>query len=568
MPVADDRVASAVAALGISEATVNGIRMRIFSKGPQNLVDWYVDAARNFGSHTCLVDGTDSLSYDETMLRARVFAEGLRSSFGVRAGERVAIIGRNSLEWMLAFIGSTWVGAIAVAMNALWQQQELLYGLKNSGSVVVVADGPRLERLGHPSDLDVLRGVVVVGPGTCSLAVPLKRWSELVPPGPVSEPDPLASPGADAAAIIMYTSGSTGKPKGVVLTHRNAASNLAYSRVRALAIQGSGAAVPGTLINVPLFHVMGMFTGWLQGFGVGRKHVILERWNADEACRLIEKHALTQFIGVPTQSLDLVSCEEFKTRDMSKLVSIGGGGAPPIAKMLTDIAASGRTAWNGFGLTETSGGIISIGGEDLRLRPRSCGKPIPVMDVAIVSDTGEELPPGVPGELVARGPYIFKEYWNDAKATADAFFPGGWFRTGDLASRDEDGFITILDRIKDVIVRGGENISCPEVEDAVYRHPSVAEAVVFGVPHPRLGEEVAVVVTLKNGARTLGRAELTDMMSSQLAKFKVPSRVFLWPGTTLPRGGTGKTPKREIKKAILDKSTPGVRELAEPSSRL
>ena len=188
--------------------------------------------------------------------------------------------------------------------------------------------------------------------------------------------------------------------------------------------------------------------------------------------------------------------EEFKTRDMSKLVPIGGGGAPPIAKMLTYIAASGRTAWNGFGLTETTGGIISIGGEDLRLRPRSCGKPIPVMDVAIVSDTGEELPPGVPGELVAKGPYIFKEYWNEAKATADAFFPGGWFRTGDLASRDEDGFITILERIKDVIVRGGENISCPEVEDAVYRHPSVAEAVVFGVPHPRLGEEVAVVVTV------------------------------------------------------------------------
>ena len=185
-----------------------------------------------------------------------------------------------------------------------------------------------------------------------------------------------------------------------------------------------------------------------------------------------------------------------------------------------------------------------------------------------MSDTDEELPPGVPGKLVASGPYIFKEYWNDAKATADAFFPGGWFRTVDLASRDEDGFITILDSIKDVIVRGGENISCPEVEDAVYRHPSVAEAVVFGVPHPRLGEEVAVVVTLKNGARTLGRAELTDIVSSQLAKFKVPSRFFLWPGTTLPRGGTGKTPKREIKKAILDKSTPGVRELAEPSSRL
>lgn len=291
------------------------------------------------------------------------------------------------------------------------------------------------------------------------------------------------------------------------------------------------------------------------------------RWDPSEACRLIERHRLTQFIGVPTQSMELVACEDFRQRDLRSLISIGGGGAAAPTRMVESIDSLGRSAWNGYGLTETTAGIITIAGADYAARPQSCGKAQVLMDVRIADAQGETAPIGTPGELVARGPFVFREYWGKPEATAEAFFPGGWFRTGDLAMQDKDGYFTILDRIKDIVVRGGENISCAEVEDVAYRYPGVSEASVLSLPHERLGEEVALVLALLPGSPAPSHGEVTSFFSDRLSRFKVPSRIFVWPEPELPHGATGKTPKREIKKLLLD-GKPGVRELISLSAKL
>jgi len=267
-------------------------------------------------------------------------------------------------------------------------------------------------------------------------------------------------------------------------------------------------------------------------------------------------------------SLDLVNCEDFKQRDMSALISVGGGGAAAPTRMVELISQSSLSPWNGYGLTETTAGIITIAGADYEARPQSCGKPQVLMDVRIADDQGHFVPVGVAGELVVRGPFVFKEYWGKPEATAKAFFADGWFRTGDLAVQDEEGYTTILDRLKDIIVRGGENISCAEVEDAAYNHSAIVEAAVLGLPHDRLGEEVALVLTLSSGKEQPSprKSDFTTLLSLHLAKFKVPTRIFVWPGRELPKGATGKTQKREIKQLILE-GKEDVKELEDDSAQ-
>jgi acyl-CoA synthetase (AMP-forming)/AMP-acid ligase II len=273
-------------------------------------------------------------------------------------------------------------------------------------------------------------------------------------------------------------------------------ANMVTSRLRII-LQGLTVNSPGKqsgmLINVPLFHATGLLTSFLQGLDMGRKHVILPgKWDADVAAAIIEEERLTGFTGVPTQSMELVNCDEFKRRDMSSLKSIGGGGSVAPAKMVSQIHSLGKSPGNGYGLTETSAGIANIGGADWVARPLSCGKITPLMDARIVNpeDSLQEVSVGSPGELCVKGAFVFKEYWNKPEATAKAFYPDDlgrprWFRTGDLATIDADGFITILDRLKDMVIRGGENVSCAEVESAIAFHPAVTEVAVMGLPDER-----------------------------------------------------------------------------------
>ena len=266
-------------------------------------------------------------------------------------------------------------------------------------------------------------------------------------------------------------------------------SNMMSSRLRII-VQDLAVNMPGRqsgiLINVPLFHATGLLTSFLQGLDMGRKHVILPgKWDPDVAARLIEEERITGFTGVPTQSMELINSKEFKQRDMSSLTSVGGGGSVAPEKMVAQIVALGKNPVNGYGLTETSAGIANIGGADWAERPLSCGKITPLMDARIVNEDCKDVPVRSSGELIVKGPFVFKEYFNKPEATAKAFFPGRWFRTGDLATMDEHGFITILDRMKDLVIRGGENISCAEVESALAFHPSVTEVAVLGLPEER-----------------------------------------------------------------------------------
>ena len=536
--------------------TIGGVEYTVFRNLPTSLRDIYDQARRDHGDKDFLVFDDTRLTYSEAHARAAAIAHQLIHRYGVEKGERVAIGMRNCPEWAIAFMAITSCGAIAVSLNAWWSGEELEYGLKDCGARLVFLDQPRYERLA-----DRLPALDVRSIGA--------RWDDALPEGVVDfdqlwqpaagQPIPDVGLTADDDVAILFTSGTTGFPKGAVSTHRAVLSALANWGFDAALSIATGRLEepeedpefqPSVLMPFPLFHVGGSHASLLASFGVGRKVVMMHRWDPERALDLIERERITTFLGVPTMTWEMLQSPSLSKRDLRSLSAVAGGGAPNPGGMVERLQERMPDQhWVfGWGMTETNAGGMSNTDEGLIDRPDSCGKPTPIIEFKTIDRDGNELPPGERGELVMKSATNIRCYWQQPEATAETI-RDGWLRTGDIAEIDEEGYVYIRDREKDMVLRGGENIYSAEIERVVYLHPAVFEAAAFGVPDPRLGEELAVVVMPRPGA-DLDPAAVRTHVARHLARFKVPRYVWLQ-DEQLPRNSTGKIQKRALRDRML-----------------
>jgi long-chain acyl-CoA synthetase len=513
---------------------------------------------------TFLVYEDESLTFAEHFAAAATMAHRLAVDFGVQKGDRVAIAMRNFPEWSVAFWAAASLGAVVVPLNAWWTGPELEYGLSDSGSVVVFVDDERNERLAeHLSALPALRGVIVARTEH-ELAAPAQRFEDVLGVVEANAALPTVELDPEDDATIFYTSGTTGRPKGALGTQRNICTNLmslVFCAARGAARSDAPpAAVPGAgvqnavqnayLLSVPFFHATGCHSVLVANLAFGGKIVIMYRWDAGRALELIERERITTFGGVPAMVWQVLDHPDFDKRDLSSVKSIGYGGAPAAPELVRRIEAMfpGRTPSNGYGLTETSSVTTMNSGSDYLLKPESVGVPVPVCDVKVVDADGEALDGGDVGELWIKGPNVVKGYFNKPEAT-EASFTDGWLHSGDVARLDDEGFVFIVDRAKDMVIRGGENVYCVEVEAALFEHPAVSDAAVIGIPHTVLGEEVGAVVQLAPG-KSASEDELKRHVAERLAAFKVPVQIW-FRDEPLPRNPAGKILKRDLREELV-----------------
>ena len=555
-------------------AHINGVDMAVWKHAPANLRQIF-DMSLTHASRDFLVYEGERISFDEHYRIASTIASRL-ISLGVEKGDRVAIASRNLPEWVCAFWGAMVCGAVVVPLNAWWTSDELAYGLNDSGTTVLFVDEERLDRLFKQLDrLTDLKTIVVISDDPKRPAHVDKKHSLInivayedflgtVDKG-ATPPDVQIEPDDDAT--MFYTSGTTGKPKGAVGTHRNAVTNLmnlffigqrATLRFGTGNLDSEGKSIPNaSLLNVPLFHATGCLATMLVSTAAGGKLVMMHHFDAGKALALIESEQLTNIGGVPTIVMQILDHPDFRKFNTSSVRSVSYGGAPAPPELVRRICSAfpvGQPG-NGYGLTETSAAVCLNSGPDYVERPSSCGTAVPVCEVAIVPEDYEglepsaDLPkgPGVVGELWIKGPNVVRGYWHKPEATAKSF-TNGWLHTGDIARIDEEGFIFIVDRAKDMIIRGGENVYSVIVEAAIFEHPDVADCAVVGIPHPVLGEEVAAVVVLRPG-RVVEAEQISRYVGEKLAQFEVPTRIF-FRTLALPRNPQGKVLKRELRESI------------------
>ncbi|MDN3293018.1 class I adenylate-forming enzyme family protein [Streptomyces ficellus] len=524
----------------------------VYAQGPRTLRE-FVEVTWGYGERPFLVGEHRAYTYREFFAVACALARRFTEVYGLRPGDRAVIAMRNHPEWQIAFWAAQLAGLVAVPLNAWWTEDEFAYALDDCRPRVLLVDGERVGRVRDWARKAGVPGVVFHGDGEAEEG--FERYEDLPAADPaLGPPDVDVRPEDDAT--IIYTSGTTGRPKGAVATHlaqAGAAMNPRFhAAVAALErgeIPGQGPA-PVSLTTFPFFHVAA-FTSFYAVMAAGGTLVLMRKWDAAKALELIDRHGVTHYAGVPTTALQLLDAAQDTGLGTLTHLSTGGAAAPP---GLVARCPQGVEARNGYGLTETSGGVLAAFGEAYRAFPGSVGRPTPVTEVRVAAPDGRALPEGEVGELWLRGQSLCRGYWEDPEATAAAFTPDGWFRTGDLATVRE-GRVSVVDRLKDMVIRGGENVYCVEVEAALHDHPDVADAAVLGVPHPVLGEEVAAVVRLRAGARAgTGADELRAHVARRLAAFKVPAHVLVQDGP-LPRNATGKVLKRELREDVQARVT-------------
>jgi long-chain acyl-CoA synthetase len=538
----------------LDAADVGGIRLTVWKNCPPSLRA-VLELSQLHGDNVFIVYEDERFTFAEHFRLAAAFARHLTADLGVRPGDRVAIAMRNFPEWSMAFWGAAAAGAVVVPLNAWWTGPELEYGLSDSGSAVVVADEERVARiLPH---LGTLPGVRLVGVRLeAEPPAGVARWEEAVAGAEGGLPDVVIAPDDDAT--IFYTSGTTGRPKGALGTQRNICTNLlslGFTQARAALRSGWGQGGGGggqnaMLLSVPLFHATGCHSILVANTAVGGKLVMMHKWDPERALELIERERITTFGGVPAMVWQVLDSPDFDRRDTSSVRSVSYGGAPAPPELVRRIGEHfpKAAAGNGYGLTETSSMTTYNAAADYVAHPDSVGVPVPVCEVRVVDPAGNPLGVDEVGELWIRGPNVVKGYWGKPEATA-ASFTDGWLHTGDIARIDAEGFVYIVDRAKDMVIRGGENVYCVEVEGAIFEHPDVADAAVIGVPHPVLGEEVGAVVQRRPGTGT-GEAELRAFVAERLAGFKVPAH-WWFVDAPLPRNPAGKVLKRELRESLL-----------------
>ncbi|MGC9154684.1 MAG: class I adenylate-forming enzyme family protein [Ferrimicrobium sp.] len=499
-----------------------------------------------FGEREYLVFEDQRITYAEAKERIIGIIRAFEA-VGLEPGDRVAIAMRNFPEWVFSFFAITAAGLIAVPLNAWWSVDELVYGLTDSGAKLAIVDEERATMLQDRVAMKLwLRGVTEL-PLSPSLAL----LDDRVRDG-ASREGKIREVGGTGPAAIFYTSGTTGRPKGVVLGHENlfqALFNALYLGARTVLRAGGDLSENQeqavNLVSIPLFHVTGCVAILLPGTATGAKLVLSRRFDALEALALIERERVTSFGGVPTVAQQILRHPDRDRFDLSSVKVVSYGGAPSAPELVRMI---GRTSvemmpGNGYGLTETAGLVTFNNGTSYQERPSSAGPPVPVTDIKVVDSLGDELDDGQAGELLVRGPTVFGEYWGKAAET-QAVFEGDWFRTGDIATIDSDGYLTIVDRLKDLIIRGGENVATVEVENAIFEYPEVEDVAVFGYPDEILGERVAAVVVTR--ASSFDPDALRAFLSTRLAAFQVPDIIEVRQ-RALPRNAAGKLLKRSLR---------------------
>ena len=554
----------------IAEATIRGIRLKTWKNQPATLRS-VVDIARTHGDRVFLVYEDERVTYDAFHRAVAAFAAELQAE-GVVKGDRVAVIMRNVPEWVVAFYAAASIGAIVTPLNAWWTGPELEYGLTDSGAKVAVMDAERYGRMSeHFANCpDLTRVFVCREPGEVAHPYVTRLESVIGRPDVWARLPDTALPPVEIApdddATIFYTSGTTGKPKGALATHRAVNCNIFTSgaaAARAFLRKGEMPPAPdpdapqrSSLLSVPFFHVTGCFAVLNPSIFAGAKLVLMFKWDTIRAFELIEREKIQSAGGVPTIAWQLIEHPARANYDLSSLEAVSYGGAPSAPELVRRIKETfpKSQSGQGWGMTETCATVTSNGAEDYQHRPDSCGPPAAVAELQIrdPADGVTLLPSGQMGELWSKGPMNARLYWNKPEPTAQTFVDG-WVRTGDLAKVDADGFCYILDRAKDMLIRGGENIYCVEIENVLYDHPAIMDAAVVGIPHRILGEEPGAVVTLKPGTQAT-EAELRAHVAERLAAFKVPVSVKFW-HETLPRNANGKILKSELKKLFEDQAT-------------
>jgi long-chain acyl-CoA synthetase len=535
------------------DAEVLGVKTRVFKNAPAHLGQVFA-GSRGHGDKTFLVYEDEIITFAQAADRIDALASLLVNTYGVKKGDRVAVAMRNFPEWVMSFAAIISVGAINVSMNSWWTEDEMDFALEDSGATVLICDQQRFD-IGAASCVKKNVKVLVVR-AEKPLPAGIDEWEKVLPLG---DKHPGADISPDDDATILYTSGTTGRPKGAVSTHRAIISSLmAFSaRNNVFLMSGTklkevdGPEIPTSFILiVPLFHVTGCVPVMMSCFIAGLKLAIMYKWDPEKALEMIEREKITNFVGVPTQSWDLVNSPEFEKYDTSSLRAVGGGGAPSPTSLVgkvNDKVKNGNPQL-GYGMTETNAFGPAITGSDYLSHPTSTGRATWPMIVEVRDENLKPVPTGQSGEIWFFGPMLIRGYWNRPDATAETIVDG-WLRSGDLGRLDADGYVYVEDRVKDMILRAGDNVYGAEVESAIYEHPAVHEAAVFGVPHERLGEEVGVAI-LPNDGMTLTPEELWAFLDAKIAKYKIPTQVVIMT-EPLPRNAAGKFLKRELQQHVV-----------------
>lgn len=530
--------------LKLATADRGGVQMPMIAGAPPTLAHYFDHYAAQHAAAEFLVAGEERLTYGEVHATAKRIAKALVGRYGVARGDRVGIAARNSPSWIALYMGIIMAGGVATLLNGWWQAEELAAAIGDVDCRLVFADPPRCRRLDAVNHKAKVVEFDDLAPLAQAMAPVLSSGDE----------GALPELGPDDFATILFTSGSTGQSKGALSTHRQVVQgvfNYLASALTMLALaaqEGQASSLqPSTLLNVPLFHVTAEVPVMLQSFAIGRKLVLMPKWDAEEAMRLIEREKITYFVGVPLMSFEMLTHPNRHKYNLSTVTDIAAGGAPRPPEHVRRIDEEMEGApLIGYGLTETNGVGTGNWRTNYLAKPNSAGRAsAPLVDLAILDDAGAPVAQGERGEVCIRSVANFTEYWGKPEATAAAFTADGYFRTGDIGYLDADGYLFIVDRKKDIIIRGGENISCQEVEAALYEHPSVAEAAVFGLPDERFGEVPAAVVHLAEPGRVEAE-DLTAFLHQHIAAFKVPQRIWVVPDP-LPRLGTEKIDKVSLR---------------------
>jgi acyl-CoA synthetase (AMP-forming)/AMP-acid ligase II len=540
------------------EETVGGIPMRVFRNAPPTLRA-VLELTREFAERDAVVYEEERFTYGELLAVAAGLAARLRDRYGLERGDRIAVAMRNYPEWPLVFWAAIALDIVVVPLNAWWTAREMRYALEDSDARLLVADGERIDVLGDSLSGFALRGVIAVR-YTGELPAGAERWEDVRAELDLEVPLPDVEPQPDDDATILYTSGTTGTPRGAIGTHRNHVTNLMNTALNGalnLAIAGEEPPEeqPVYMTTFPIFHIAGQ-TGMQFSALSGSKLVLLYRWDTAKALELIERERVSSMAAVPKTVRRLLESSELARRDVSSLAGLASGGAPVPPDLILRIDrqfSSAVAPANGYGLTETTSAVVINSGQEYVDHPDSVGRPVVGADLRVVDPaSGEDLPSGEVGELWVRGPNVVRGYWNKPEETA-ASFTAGWFHTGDVGYVDDDGLVYVVDRLKDVVIRGGENVYCAEVEAVMFEHPAVDDVAVIGLPDELLGEEVAAVVNPKPDASADGE-ELRAHAAEHLARFKVPG-VIVFRDAPLPRTATGKVLKRELREELVRAGT-------------
>ncbi len=534
--------------LPVTMVEKNGIQLPAIAVAPPTLALYFLYFCTQHGEAEFLVSGEERLTFAQTLAAAQKVASALVADHGVKKGDRVGIAMRNAPSWVVLYMGTLMAGGIATLLNGWWQGSELAAGIADVGCSLVLADAPRAQRLADHGYAGPAKNV------TLDIAKPIdEAIAPLMNGGGQASPPELTG---DDIATILFTSGSTGQSKGAFHTHQSVVqgsfSYIAQAMMMlelaiedgAVSSDAEARAKPCMLLSVPLFHVTGEVPMLLVSFAIGRKIVMMPKWDALEAMRLIEAEKVTSFTGVPLMSFEIMTHPDRAKYDLSTLQGLAGGGAPRPVEHVKRLAEAFPTAPPalGYGLTETNGVGAGNFSTNYIEKPNSTGMASkPLVEIAILDDAGKSVPQGERGEVSIRSIANFSGYWNNQAASAACMTDDLFFRTGDIGYLDPDGYLFIVDRKKDIIIRGGENISCQEVEATLYEHPAVAEACVFGLPDERLGEVPGATVHLQPGM-TATEEELRGFVRSKLAAFNTPEKIWIV-NDALPRLGTEKIDK-------------------------